>query len=46
MVTQKGNPVDRMVAANAVPEKVLLPGTLEALDKSKTDETQQLSIEE
>ena len=35
-----------MVTANAIPEKVLLPGTLEALDKSKTNEAQQLSIKE
>ena len=46
VVIQKGTPVGCVVAANAVPEKVLLPGTLEALDKSKTDEAQQLSIEE
>ena len=35
-----------MVAANSILEKVLLPGTLEALDKSKTNEAQQLSIKE
>ena len=46
VVIQKGTPVSRMVAANAIPEKVLLPGTLEPLDKSKTNEAQQLSIEE
>ena len=46
VIIQKGTPVSRMVTANAVPEKVLLPGTLEALDKSKTDEAQQLSIKE
>ena len=46
VVIQKGTPVSHMVAANTVPEKVLLPGTLEVLDKSKTDEAQQLSIEE
>ena len=46
VVIQKGTPVSHMVAANAIPEKVLLPGTLEALDKSKTNEAQQLSIEE
>ena len=34
-----------MVTANAILEKVL-PGTLEALDKSKTNEAQQQSIEE
>ena len=31
-VIQKGTPVSCMVAANIIPEKVLLPGTLEALD--------------
>ena len=46
VVIQKGTPVSRMVTTNAIPEKVLLPGTLEALDKSKTNEAQQLSIEE
>ena len=45
-VIQKGTSVSHMVSANAIPEKVLLPGTLEALDKSKTNEAQQLSIEE
>ena len=45
VVIQKGTPVSRIVAANAILEK-LLPGTLEALDKSKTNEAQQLSIEE
>ena len=46
MVIQKGTPVSGMVMANAAPEKVLLQGTLEALDKSKTCEAQQLSIKE
>ena len=32
MVIQKGTRVGGMVAANIIPEKVLLPGTLEALD--------------
>ena len=43
VVIQKGTPVSHMAAANAIPKKVLLPGTLEALDKSKTNEPQQLS---
>ena len=38
VVIQKGTPVGHMVAANTILEKVLLPGTLEALDKSKTNE--------
>ena len=38
LVIQKGTPVSCMVTANAMLEKVLLPGTLEALDKPKTDE--------
>ena len=46
VVIQKGSPISHMVTANAIPEKVLLPGTLEALDKSKTDEAQQLSSKE
>ena len=46
MVIQKGTPIGHMVKANAIPEKVLLPGTLEALDKSKTNGAQQLSIKE
>ena len=46
VVIQKGTPVSCMVAANAIPKKVLLPGTLKALDKSKTNEAQQLSIKE
>ena len=33
VVIQTSTPVGHMVTANAVPEKVLLPGTLEALDK-------------
>ena len=32
VVIQKGTPVGHMVATNIIPEKVLLPGTLEALD--------------
>ena len=32
VVIQKGTPVGRMVATYIIPEKVLLPGTLEALD--------------
>ena len=28
VVIQKGTPVSRMVTANAIPEKILLPGTL------------------
>ena len=32
VVIQKGTPVGCMVAANIIPEKVLLPGTLEGLD--------------
>ena len=35
-----------MVAANIIPEKVLLPDTLEALDQPKNNEAQQLSIKE
>ena len=46
VVIQKGTLVGCMVTANAIPEKVLLPGTLETLDKSKTNEAQHLSIEE
>ena len=46
VVIQKGTPVGRVVAANAILEKVILPGTLEVLDKSKTNEAQQLSIKE
>ena len=46
MVIQKGTPVGHMVATNIIPEKVLLPGTLEALDQSKNSEAQQLSTEE
>ena len=46
VVIQKGTPVSHMVTANAVPEKVLLSGILEALDKPKTEKAQQLSIEE
>ena len=46
VVIQKGTAVGCMVTANAIPEKVLLPGTLEALDKSKTNEAEQLSIKE
>ena len=32
VVIQKGTPVGCMVATNIIPEKVLLPGTLEALN--------------
>ena len=32
VVIQKGTPVGCMVATNIIPEKVLLPGTLEAMD--------------
>ena len=46
VVIQKGTPVSCMVAANIIPEKVLLPGTPEALDQPKSNEAQQLSIEE
>ena len=46
VVIQKGTPVSCMVTANAIPEKILLPGTPEALDRSKANEAQQLSIEE
>ena len=46
VVIQKGTPVCRMVPTNIIPEKVLLPGSLEALDQPKNNETQQLSIEE
>ena len=35
-----------MAAASKIPKKVLLPGTLEALDRPKTGEAQQLTIEE
>ena len=37
-------PVGHMVAANIIPQKVLLSGTPEALDQPKNNETQQLSI--
>ena len=40
VVIQKGTPVGSMVAANNIPEKVLLPGTLEALDQPKDNEAQ------
>ena len=46
VVIQKGTLVGCMVIANAIPVKVLLPGTLEALDRSKRGEALQLSIEE
>ena len=46
VVIQKGTPIGHMVAANIIPEKVLLPGILEALDQPKNNEAQQLSIEE
>ena len=46
MIIQKGTPVGHMVAANIVPNKILLPGTLEALNKIKTNEVQSLHIEE
>ena len=46
VVIQKGTLVSHMVPANIIPEKVLLPGTLEALDQPKNNEAQQLSIEE
>ena len=46
MIIQKGTPVGCMVAANVIPNKILLPGTLEALNKIKTNEVQLLSIEE
>ena len=46
VVIQKGTLVSHMVATNIIPEKVLLPGTLEALDQPKNNEAQQLSIEE
>ena len=38
MIIQKGTPVGHMVAAKIVPDKILLPGTLEALDKIDTNE--------
>ena len=46
MIIQKGTPVGHMVAANVIPDKILLPGTLEALNKIETNEVQLLSIEE
>ena len=46
MIIQKGTPVGHMVAANIIPNKILLPGTFEALNKIKTNEVQLLSIEE
>ena len=46
MISQKGTPVGHMVATNIVPNKILLPGTLEALNKIETNEVQSLSIEE
>ena len=39
-------PVGCMVATNIIPNKILLPGTLEALNKIETNEVQSLSIEE
>ena len=46
VLIQKGTLVGHMVTANVIPEKVLLPGTLEALDRPRDNEAQQLSIEE
>ena len=46
MIIQKGTPVGHMVATNIIPDKILLPGTLEALNKIKTNEVQSLSTEE
>ena len=46
VVIHKGTPVGHMVAANIIPEKMLLPGTLEALDQPNNHEAQLLSIEE
>ena len=46
MIIQKGTPVGHMVATNVVPDKILLPGTLEVLDKIGTNEVRSLSIEE
>ena len=46
VVIQKGTPIGCMVATNITPEKVLLSGTLIALDPPKDNEVQQLSIEE
>ena len=46
MIIQKGTPVGQMVAANVIPDKILLPGTFEALNKIETNEVQSLSIEE
>ena len=46
VVIQKGTLVSIIIATNIIPEKVLLPGTLEALDQSKNNESQQLSTEE
>ena len=46
MIIQKGTPVGHMVASNVVPDKILLQGALEALNKIKTNEIQSLSIEE
>ena len=45
VVIQKGTPFGHIIATNIMPEKVLLPGTLEALDQPKNKEAQQLSIE-
>ena len=45
-IIQKGTPVGHMVAANIIPDKILLPGTLEALNKIETNEVQSLSMEE
>ena len=46
VVIQKGTPIGHMAATNIIPEKVLLPSTLEALDQPKDNVAQQLSIEE
>ena len=46
VVIQKGTPVGHMVAANIIPEKILLPGTLEALDWPKNNEAQQMRNKE
>ena len=46
MIIQKGTPVGHMVATNVVPNKKLLPGTLEALNKIEINEVQSLFLEE
>ena len=46
VILKKCTPVGCMVVVNIIPKKVLLPGTLEALDRQEEDDISQLTIEE